>query len=454
MSRYPYLVNRNGHYYFRIAIPLSLVPIVQRKEFILSLRTKDIQEAKGRSLAVLNLVQGAFLNIATSKVEFDSYLLQHLSRLSFYTERKGHQSLSLVKLSPIETKMIVAEDKISTVFTQYLRECEGNRSKTIALKNAALNLWIKIIGDFPVKEISKAEVRKFKTSLMILPSNFQKKFRGQSLSALKTVTECKTLSVPTVNNYLGHIGSFINWCIKNGHYEKNNPFLGMMLKETETAINKRDPLSQDHLREIFSSPVYKGCKSAKKHDRYISGECIIKDGFYWVPFIALYSGARMQEICQLYKTDIRQIGDIWVFDFNDNGPDKQLKTSSSARKTPIHPKLIELGLLNHLKAKSGQECERLFPDLPMGSNGTYSAVFSKRFSHFLKTLNIKTDKTSFHSFRHTFIDALRNTDVPREVREALVGHLDRRTAHDNYGSAIGVLRLYEGLKKLKYDLEL
>ena len=40
---------------------------------------------------------------------------------------------------------------------------------------------------------------------------------------------------------------------------------------------------------------------------------------YGVPLLALYSGARLEEICQLEIRDVRKVGDIRCFDINDRG---------------------------------------------------------------------------------------------------------------------------------------
>ena len=45
--------------------------------------------------------------------------------------------------------------------------------------------------------------------------------------------------------------------------------------------------------------------------------------------------------------DIRQEGDVWVFDINDK-EEKRLKNMSSERLVPIHPQLIKLGLLDYV----------------------------------------------------------------------------------------------------------
>jgi integrase len=448
-------LNRNGHYYFRIAVPLSLRPNLGQRELLYSLKTKDLLEARTRSWAILTIVQGLFRDAGTGQTFAGNEIRERLNTLDFL--RRPQAMPVLVPMFPAPgPKAVVpypaSDDKLSAVFEEYLTECKSDGIKTIGQKRAVLSLWLEINGDTAVTAMNKEQARRFKLMLMRLPANLKQRYPGMLIRDidLDSIPDKKRLSVKTINNRLVWMSAFTNWAIKNGLYEAANPFSGLSLKEDESPETKKDAFSDDQLKAIFSTPVYTGCKSATMHDRYEQGEIIIRDGFYWVPLIALYSGARMQEICQLYVTDIRRHGEIWAFDFNDDGADKQLKTPSSKRKTPLHPKLIEMGLMDYLNSQAKNGHKRLFPDLPQASDGTYSGTFSKRYNHFLKRFNIKTDKTSFHSFRHTFIDGLRNTEVHKEVRQALVGHLDKQTAHDNYGSAIGLQRLYEGIVKLDY----
>jgi hypothetical protein len=61
--------------------------------------------------------------------------------------------------------------------------------------------------------------------------------------------------------------------------------------------------------------------------------------------VALFSGARRTEIAQLKVRDVRQSpAGTWFFDFTAPADDQYVKNASSARWTPIHPKLIEIGL--------------------------------------------------------------------------------------------------------------
>ena len=144
-----------------------------------------------------------------------------------------------------------------------------------------------------------------------------------------------------------------------------------------------------------------GCKSLPTcHEE---GRLIPRDSHkYWVPLIGLFTGMRLQEILQLYLEDVYQHDGLWVFDLNENHPDKKLKTPQSKRLGPIHSDLIELGLIDLWeKKKTNLKDKRLFEDANVASDGTYSSTFSKWFSRYLTNIGIKTAKTSFHSLRQT-----------------------------------------------------
>lgn len=347
--------------------------------------------------------------------------------------------------------------KVSELKDTYIAECEknGNDDRTIRYKTTVLDTWLDVMGDTPVNTITKKTARAFKESLLALPSNMTKRYPGKTAKEVlaQGVPEAERMKAKTINGYIGMMQTFIKWAQDNGYCnEGNNPFSGMSLKDKTRKKDKRFAFSDEQLQAIFSTPVFTGCKGKKPLERYQEGSIIVKDNMYWIPLIALYTGARMGEICQLYVSDIKKIGDIWVFDFNDEGDDKKLKTDTSKRKVPIHPKLIELGLLKHQQEMKDQDETRLFPDAALSSDGTYVNIFSKRFSGFLKRFDIKTDKTSFHSFRHTVKDTfLTHTNVPEELRRAIMGH-DKGDVHGDYGSAdMPLKKLHEAIKQLRYD---
>jgi integrase len=207
---------------------------------------------------------------------------------------------------------------------------------------------------------------------------------------------------------------------------------------------QRDPYSPDQLSKIIKSPLYTGHKSADC--RYKPGPLLIRDGYFWVPLIALYSGMRLGEILQLLKSDVKEENDIWYFDVN-KGDGKSLKTASSKRRVPIHRTLLDLGLLDYVQ--SAAQSGRIFPEIKKGSDGYHSHHFSKWWGRFAGHVGFKSSRTAFHSFRHNFLDALRAAETPEYINKALAGHSDN-SVHSQYGGGAGLSQLKAAIDKVSY----
>ena len=84
---------------------------------------------------------------------------------------------------------------------------------------------------------------------------------------------------------------------------------------------------------------------------------------YWITLLSAYSGARLNEVCQLKVSDISKTDGIWTMSINDDSEDKSIKTKSGNRVIPLHPKLLNLGFLNYFNQIKNQNKEKLFPQL-------------------------------------------------------------------------------------------
>jgi integrase len=118
----------------------------------------------------------------------------------------------------------------------------------------------------------------------------------------------------------------------------------------------------------------------------------------------------------------------------DSQEGKRVKTEAGERFIPVHPELERIGFLNYVaQMRRGHSADsRLFPDVTESSTGYLSNNFSKYFARFLDSVGITHKRKSFHSFRHTFRDALRETDIPLERVCALSGWSIGGT-HEAYG---------------------
>jgi integrase len=344
--------------------------------------------------------------------------------------------------------------KASTIIDEWVREKSREwAEKTQSDHRAVLRYFITIAGDKPLHQYTKADGRSFKSVLMRLPANWTKKPDLRDLDVETAAQKAESLGLPpmsttNVNKYLRFVSSFWIWAIDNYESGLKNPMTGLRVKTSRAAREERDPFSSSELERVFSSPVYAGCHSSYK---WLSpGDVILKNSaMYWVPLLALFTGARMGELLQLYVDDVKLEGDIPFLDINEDGPDKKLKTRSSARKIPVHSELVRIGFLSHVEEVKAKGHKRVFLDIEKGSDGYYSSIFSKRFARLLTTLGIKHGQNAFHSFRHNFEDACRNSGLPSELMNALQGHAEQGMA-GRYGRGFALEKLAQGIAKLSY----
>jgi integrase len=144
---------------------------------------------------------------------------------------------------------------------------------------------------------------------------------------------------------------------------------------------------------------------------------------------------RLNECVQLRTDDVAVLDGVDVILIRaDEEGDKRMKTDASERFVPIHSELKKIGFLTYVRHKKLAGNLRLFPDLPKGKRGYYSDPFQKWFSRFLTSIGAKTTKTSFHSFRHCYRDALREADISTERVRALGGWTSKGGAEEIYGA--------------------
>ena len=140
------------------------------------------------------------------------------------------------------------------------------------------------------------------------------------------------------------------------------------------------PFKTAQLQAIFNLPVYRGCLNEKR-GRFKPGKRIIRDTFFWIPLIALYTGARLNEICQMTTDDIITKEGVDCFSINDNAG-KRVKTFAGIRIVPIHPALKKMGFLKYVEQRrldKHNKAQALFPQFNDNKRDGLSGYFSKWF---------------------------------------------------------------------------
>jgi integrase len=307
---------------------------------------------------------------------------------------------------------------------------EGKRAqswvlKTIDEKQDALELLGEITGNIPTASLSKSDVGSIKDVLMKMPKNRKKNpaTRDLALAAMLEVPGMQAISPTTVNGYLSNFQSFFDWAVKNG-CATENIFSGVRLRQnSRAATNARKAFSDDALRNMY-------LQLTENPDGLVH-----KDDMKWPTLVAMFTGARVNEVSQLHTSDIRKEGEVWCIDINDDG-EKTLKNAPSKRLVPVHDQLIELGLLDFVNERRTGISPRLFPSFSYSAKNGYGRNVGRWFNDkFLPELGLKEAGLVFHSFRHTMVTKLSRGDVAEGMVKAIIGHEQSGVTHTSYFKA-------------------
>ena len=366
------------------------------------------------------------------------------------TEQLREEALHQSKLESIHsqaqklTEQSITGLLLSEVISAYLEEGEALQrwnDKTLPQIEATLKLLLEVVGNMTIGSFDKQVARGFKQQYIKLPANMNKKreYRGKSIGELLDMEIPKehTPSHNTINNNIIRISTFFKWAEDNGYVDKN-PVSGLTLGKKKRASEERHAFNQCDLKNLFESGEYK--KGFKEMHRY------------WVPIIALYTGARLEEICRIRVENFKEVKGVKIIEIAP-APDKKWKGKSKAamRPVPMHPKLIELGLLEFVTNQKDKETMRLFPELS-GQRDGYSARVSKWFARYRIRCGITESGKVFHSLRHSLANEFKQRGVPLEVAEAIMGHESSSMSYGRYGKNYKVDVMFDAIKSVDYGL--
>lgn len=306
---------------------------------------------------------------------------------------------------------------------------------------AAFRPMLEVLGRHtPAADVTLGDMRQVYELMVRLPSNATKRWRGLTLAQAADRAEREgvpPMNPRTCNGYLTKLRNLFDWAQAEGIVE-GNP----VSKNFRVAAPRR---SRRQLREAFDREQLEAIFGHRTFTRPDPR----KPGKFFVPILALWTGARLNELLQLEVDDVVEedgVPAIWVRD----GEGKRLKTPGARRIVPLHPAIVDAGFLDHVEAMRAGGQQRVFPDCRMGEDGYYSSPYSKWFARLLRQVGAKTQKHGFHSFRHTFADACREAGVPNERMRAMAGWAGGAGTDAHYGSGFQVRTLYEEVRKLQY----
>ena len=309
-------------------------------------------------------------------------------------------------------------------------------SKEIDRMRAGIALLIEFEGDLAIGEVDSECLRSFRDKhLASMPANENRvraklgtKSMTESVQAVAG-TDWPRMSAGERDMRMKWIARMFRWAHEQ-KWIQDDPCTGLrkesvLTKAERTRVQIRRPtreeFTDEELSKIFGAPWFKTGQGEKtKAGTYRT----FQPFHYWLPLLGLCTGARINELAQLHLDDIGQEGDVWYIDINRKTEDKSLKNEWSARKVPIHSRLIELGFSEWCTALREAGYKRLFPELSWNPTNRYAKEPIRVMSQYLEGLDMPRDGTKvFHSFRHGINNALqKQTNMPDWMRKRFMGH--------------------------------
>lgn len=326
-----------------------------------------------------------------------------------------------------KAKSEAGKEGLLDLYERYASESKHLRPDTVDQNRKILRRFVEFVGeDADVEALNRSVVREWKFKLSEWPAKASEASEFRDLGFNEVIEANRFVGRPTIGErtvakYLAAVGSFSNWLVAHGFIEEN-PTRGLLPKRKarRSAASGRRPFSIEELNRLFRSPVFSLCGGDRREHE--PGEVAVRDERYWLFPLALFTGARQAELCQLRRKDIRQQEDIWLIEIADDGEDALLKSDAAARIIPIHPELIRLGFVDYVRDLQLAPGERIFPRCRRNNRDQFGQT-SKWLNAYLDKAGVRDDRhATFHSLRHCFIDALRRADFTEAEIQPLVGH--------------------------------
>jgi len=339
--------------------------------------------------------------------------------------------------------------KLSEMKEEFIGErlLSGFSPKSTRELESTIDDLIEIIGDIPILKVTPNNARDFKKIISSLPKyrNQSPRYRGLTIKQILSLDGVEGQEPKNINKLIYRVRVFFKW-LKNNYseYVPQNHFDGLSIQEKKFD-KPRDIFTNKELHKIFDTTPFLNNTIRNPHRRN-------KLASYFVPIIAIHTGMRLEEICQLRLEDVYKEGTVDIIRVTISKETK-LKTVTSQRIVPIHENLKRVGFLEYCNYMKKQKKERVFWDLTKSRDG-YGRNIGRYFMEYLRKVGVYEFQSKvFHSLRHSFITNLLQNGVREEVVNGLCGHKQKTMSTTIYfkGGFPSDLLYEEGISKLNFE---
>lgn len=233
------------------------------------------------------------------------------------------------------------------------------------------------------------------------------------------------LSPTTVKNSdLAALKSVFGWGVANGRLTDNPAIDVTVARVSKVRLREREFTAEEARRLLkAASGLERGKELPQTHAAK-----------RWIPWMLAFTGARVGEIAQLRRQDLRWVEvegyseGVWVLRIT---PEAGRVKTKQAREVPLHPQLIEMGFPNFVAGATG---ERLFlvPDAKGGIAGPLRGL-KNRLGEAARELVDDPGVSPNHSWRHRFRTVATEAGVSGNVIDAICGW-SSKSVGERYGS--------------------
>lgn len=322
--------------------------------------------------------------------------------------------------------------------------------KAIAAAEKSVEDFISYIGDIGIGEITAEDCFEFRDAVEQMPKAMSRAHRALRFADAHAIyanrLDVVRVAPGTVKKYLGAIQALLGFAFQE-RFIPANPAAGIKV-EGYSKNSDRRPFSKEELKTLFASSLFTRPWS-EQHSRSKVSDATLR----WLFLMGLCSGGRIEELGQILLTDIKEELGVHYVDVTDHVPESvgeqnRVKTEGSRRVIPLHPALIDLGFIEHVRRLREAGQTRLFVDLKADKLEVKTKEASRRAARIIDKALGEDRRIVFHSFRHSFKDLCRDADLPKDVHDQLTGH-SAADVGSGYGLGRAIANLDRHMRRIK-----
>ena len=265
------------------------------------------------------------------------------------------------------TSLIEVAEKFYELKELHNKQNKKTRSRVLA------KLKKHYIGEMSIKEIQKLDIENFQIEIE------------------------KDLMPATINFIIQQTSSIFNWSIENGYLSKNPCQFVKNLKVKNARLRY---LEIDEIKRLLETV---------KNDKHL----------YYFVLLGLSTGGRLQTVCNIKVSDIRENGTIRLYDFKNES--EYFGFLNNDLKSELN---------EYIKITNLKEEDFIFKNT-INQNYTNQYYYRKLQPIFDVLFNPDgtepLEKVTIHTLRHTFASQLAINDTPILIIKKLMNHNDIKT---------------------------